>query len=141
MGERTRGEVETVLPEDRRPGGSAPLSWATGVTPPKSYIYWEINTTRGVLLQTSQKTQWGRGSCGPGHSTDPEPFWSARWKRTLRTAVPFDFKGKLEKGNSKSISPKKVHFPLDKKDRAAGECDVGAQSCLHTRELRPRRHL
>lgn len=32
--------------------------------------------------------------------------------------MPFEFKGKLEKGNGKSISPKKVRFPLDK-DRAS----------------------
>lgn len=120
---RTRGEVErrehcpgtgrgqeALPPLSRGPLWSHPAS--------KSYIYWEINTPRGVLFQTSQKTQWGRGSCGLGHNTDPEPFWNSRWEKTLRTLVPFDFKGKLEKGNSKSISPKKVRFPLDK-DRAS----------------------
>ena len=96
-----------------------PLSWATGVTLPKSYIYWEINTPRGVLLQTSQKTQRGRGSCGLGRSTDPEPFLEHKTEENAQAAVPFDFKGKLEKGNSKSLSPKKVRFTHDKKDRAS----------------------
>lgn len=115
--------MERALPEDRR-GQEALLSPSPGPLelpcPNLTFIGKSIRPG-GVLLQTSQKIQRGRGCCGPGCSTDPAPFWSARWKRTLRAAVPFDFKGKLEKGNSKSISPKKVRFPLDKKDRASQE--------------------
>lgn len=54
--------------------------------------------TLGVLFQTSQKTQWGRGSCSLGHSTKtPDLSWrqdGIRWEEKLRTLVPFDFKSK-----------------------------------------------
>lgn len=54
--------------------------------------------TLGVPFQTSQKTQWGRGSCSLGHSIKtPDLSWrqdGIRWEEKLRTLVPFDFKSK-----------------------------------------------
>lgn len=118
--ERRGGEKRT-LPGDREgPGGSAsPLPWATLESPRVQVLHLLGNqyAPGGSLSDLPENTK-GEGQLWPGHNTDPEPFWNSRWEKTLRTLVPFDFKGKLEKGNSKSISPKKVRFPLDK-DRAS----------------------
>ena len=54
---------------------------------------------------------------------------------SLRTLVPFDFKGKLEKGNSKSISPKKVRFPLDKDRASQVSAHAGTETAPHRRHL------
>ena len=117
--DRRRGGEKRTLPRGREgPGASASRSrgplWSHPVS--TSYSYWEINTPWGVLFQTSQKTQRGGAAVAWATVQTPSLSGTQDGRISLRTLVPFDFKGKPEKGNSKSISPKRVRFPLDKEE-------------------------
>lgn len=98
-GIRRRGETESGREREQR-YCSSPLAPPDPSAVTRVQILHLLGNqyTLGVLFQTSQKTQWGRGSCSLGHSTKtPDLSWrqdGIRWEEKLRTLVPFDFKSK-----------------------------------------------
>lgn len=87
----------------------------------ESYIYWEINTPRGGLFQTSHKTQWGReGQPGPQPQYRPRTFPEDKrgldGRKSSGHRCLLTSKANNKKGSSKSRRPERA-FSLDRKAR------------------------
>lgn len=88
--ENKRRGGESTARGQEGPGGSAlPLSWATGVTLPKSYIYWEINTPRGGSPSDLPENTTGEGLLWPGLQYRPRAFLERKMEENAQGSGAF----------------------------------------------------
>ena len=94
----------------------------------------------GVLFQTSQETQWGRGSCGLGHNTDPRTFLEDKrgldGRKSSGHWCPLTSNANNKKATVNQLVLRKYNFPGQEGESIARKCDVVLRAPC-AQEIRP----
>lgn len=89
----------------------------------------------GLLFQTSQETQWGRGSCGLGHNTDPRTFLEDKrgfdGRKSSGHRCPLTSKANDKKATVNQLVLRKYNFPGQGGESTACERDVVLRAPAH----------